>query len=162
MASSIELEIRPYERSFENRKWNPDEADVQVLSEAAELLAERTYQSDDGLVRIRFDWIPLIERRRLADELPPARVIVRFIDERERPDERDVLSFVELFLHESFLMLNVAVPGSFGGRTRGLNGRELFLDARVFEIAWATAAARDWPNVQPLPLSDVKAWYDAL
>src|SRR5258706_7916925 len=100
------------------------------------------------------------------EEMPPVGVIVRFVDERKHPHEHDVFSFVELFLHESFLMLNVAAPGSFGGRTRwsggGLKGREVFLDARVFEMAWGTAATRDWPRVTPLALSDVKAWYDAL
>jgi len=181
IAASFELEIRPYERIFENRKWNSDEADVHALSQAAELLAERTYPSEDGLVRIRLDWVPLIERRRLDAELnaridpdadeppeetPPARVIVEFVDEREHPDEHDLPSFVELFLHESFLMLNVAVPGSFGGRMRWSCGvfkdQEVFLDARVFEMAWVTAATQGWPRVEPLSLSDARAWYDAL
>ncbi len=31
------------------------------------------------------------------------------------------------------------------------------LDARIFEYAWATASA-----IEPLPLADVIAWYDAL
>lgn len=181
IATSVHLQIRPYERFFENRKWNSDEADVQLLLQAAEVLGERTYPADDGVVRVRLDWSPLIEWRRLdaelnahidpdadepPEELPPVDVTVTFIDERADGNAYDLLSFIELFLHESFLMLNVAVPGAFGGQMRwswgGLGDREVLLDARVFETAWVTAATGDWPRLEPLSLADVKAWYDGL
>ncbi|MEO8379504.1 MAG: hypothetical protein ABI779_07550 [Acidobacteriota bacterium] len=180
-ATSLNLQIQPFERFFENRKWDSDEADLQVLAAAAELLGERTYPFEDGLVRVRLDWAPWIEWRRLdaernaqsdpdadepPEEAPPVDVTVSFVDERADADGRDLHPFLELFLHESFLMLNVAVPGSFGGRMRWSWGerreREVALDARVFETAWATSAIRDWPRIEPLPLADVKAWYDAL
>jgi hypothetical protein len=179
----VDLHIAPYERVWDNGGWDGDEADVQLLSQAAELLGERTYTSDDAVVQVRFDWLPLIEWRQLdaelsatvdlnADELqrklPPVTVAVTVVDEREDAKAHDVHSFVELFLHESFVMLNVAVPGSFGGRMRwswsGLRtGGDVHLDARVFETAAATAVgAEGWPSIEPLPLSYVQAWYDAL
>lgn len=179
--TSIKLQVRPYERVFEHPKRDSDEADVQLLSQAADLLRERVYVSEGHLVHVQLDWAPLIERRRLdaernalidpdADEplegLPPVDVTVRLVDEREEGGASDLLSFVELFLHESFLILNVAVPGSFGGRMRwswdGFAPREVLLDARVFEVAWVTAASEDWPRLEALSLSNVKAWYDAL
>lgn len=179
--SILDLQIAPYERVFENRKFDCDEADIQLLSQAAELLGERTYASADGVVRVQFDWSSLIEWRRRGternanidfddeetwEELPPAGVTVTVVDEREQGREHDLDSYVELFLHEAFLMLNVAVPGSFGGSMRWssdrLRSRDLFLDARVFETAWATAATDEWPRIEPLSLPHVISWYDAL
>lgn len=182
---SLTLQIKPYERSSENRKFDCDEADVHLLWEAAGLLGERAYACDNGSVRVRLDWSPLIVWRRrdaernenidlddeatwdaASEELPSVDATVRFIDDREQGHELDAHSYIELFLHESFLMLNVAVPGSFGGRMRwsedGFRSRDVFLDARVFETAWATAATHDWPRIEPLSLSQVMAWYDAL
>lgn len=188
---SFDAEILPYERLFENRRWDATAADVGVLSSAVELLAERAYKTEDGVVRVRFDWQPLLERclssmdeeaEEEADEKgaekgdeegedeiredPPVLTSMQFVDEREPPDLRDAFSFTNLFLHESFLLLNIAVPGSFGGTMRWSRGQdgdsELVLDARVFENAWVTASRDGWPTIEPLPLASVVAGYDAL
>ena len=179
--TSFNLCIEPHERFFENRKFDCDEADLLLLSQAAELLGERAYDCEDGIVRVRSDWSPLIAWRHFDaarnanidpddeetwEELPPVDMPIHIVDERAQGREHDLHSHLELFLHESFLMLNVAVPGSFGGRMRwalgGLRDRDASLDARVFETAWATAATLDWPRIEPLPLAQVVAWYDAL
>jgi hypothetical protein len=176
----VHLQIRPYGRIFENGRWDSDDADVQLLVQAAEVLGERAYPVDDAVVRVRLDWSPLVEWRRLdaelnaeidldADQPPPEPpfldLTVTCIDERKEGQAYELLSFVELFLHESFVMLNVAVPGAFGGHIRwscGTLAGEVVLDARLFETAWVTAATGGWPRIEPLPLADVKAWYDAL
>jgi hypothetical protein len=92
---------------------------------------------------------------------------VNVADEREKADARDVVSFVELFFHDVFLLLNVAVPGSFGGviailADGGHRASEVALSARSFEYAWATATRNGGPSIEPLPLADVVRWYDAL
>jgi len=72
-------------------------------------------------------------------------------------DRRDAPAYVELFLHDVFLLLNLAAPGSFGGTVsmRGgeLRVREVALSSRVFEYA---------SGLEPLPLEQVTRWYDAL
>jgi hypothetical protein len=177
--TSIHLQVHPYERAFVNRRWNCDDADQRLLEQAMDLLSERAWGTEGGVVRMRIDWLPLLERRRLdanaeidpdADEAlndaPPVDVFAELIDPRENARPIDVSPFVPLFLHESFLMLNVAVPGSFGGHMRWscgvLRNQELFFDARVFELGWVRAVADGWPSIEPLSLSDVKAWYDKL
>lgn len=144
-----------------------------------DLLSERAWAMEGGIVRMRIDWLPLLERRRLdanaeidpdaeeaLEEAPLVDVFAELIDPRENAHPMDVTAFVPLFLHESFLMLNVAVPGSFGGRMRWscgvLENQELVFDARVFELGWVRAVANGWPSIEPLSLSAVKAWYDNL
>lgn len=173
--------MEPHERVFSNPKFDCDEADIQLLSQAAKLLGERAYTCENGIVRVRADWSPLIAWRRFDtarsanidpddeetwEARPPVDMPIQIVHERAQRRERGLRSHLELFLHESFLMLNVAVPGSFGGRMRWslgrLRDRGVSLDARVFETAWATAATLDWPRLEPLPLAQVVAWYDAL
>jgi hypothetical protein len=67
---------------------------------------------------------------------------------------RDAPAYVELFLHDLFLLLNLASPGSFEG-TLSTSGGEL----RVRELAFSSGlfAAGD-----RLPLEQVTRWYDGL
>lgn len=114
---------------------NADEADRVVWREAAEVLRERTY----GTARVIASW----PERVAADTL---RVPLRIGGD-------DV---AELFLHDAFLLFNLAVPGSFGGTIALNDGHELTLDARLFEYAWATGPS----SIGVLPLREVVAWYE--
>lgn len=114
---------------------NVDDADRAVWREAGEVLRERSY----GTARVIAEW----PERGTADTL---RVPLRI--------EGDDVA--ELFLHDAFLLFNLAVPGSFGGTIALKDGYELNLDARLFEYAWATAPS----SIGVLPLGDVVAWYD--
>lgn len=123
--------------------------------EAIEVLRERTYASHDGVVQVRVDWSVMTER----DQEETLQLEFEVIDERVRADRRDAPSFVELFLHDAFLLLNLAVPGSMSGTFVTLSGHEhraseITLSARVFEYG-----AR---RVDALPLRDVVRWYDGL
>jgi hypothetical protein len=109
----------------------------------SELVRERVY----GGVLVRAEW---------PDELagPEIRLAVEVAGEL---DSRDAPAYVELFFHDLFLLLNLAVPGSFGG-TIAISGdalrvRELTFSARVFEYA---------RQRERLPVGDVAGWYDAL
>jgi hypothetical protein len=116
-----------------------------VLADAvpADVVRERVY----GGVRVSARW-----PAKLAT--PEIRVGVEVRGELE---PRDAPSYVELFFHDIFLLLNLASPGSFGGTisiTGGeLRTRELTFDARVFAYGAPLAT---------LPLADVVVWYDGL
>lgn len=136
------------------RRFDRVAADLASIAERAEAamdldaLRERRYLD----VTVEMDWTPLRERKRLVKLVPVV---------RGELDPLDAPSFVELFFHDVFLMLNLAVPGSFSGIVRGRRICELRLDARVFEYAWVTAARNDWPYVDTLPLPDVVRWFVA-
>jgi len=67
----------------------------------------------------------------------------------------DALSHAALFIHDVYLILNLATPGSFGG-TFMLTGCEVHFDPITFDpVLFETAA------VAPMPLAKVIAWYDA-
>jgi hypothetical protein len=136
--TNVDVHIANWERLSANREAATREADAQLSRSASEVLRERTY----GDVRVLADW----SRR-------PAKLAIEVIDERAQQDVRDVPSYVELFVHDAFLILNIAVPGSFSGTFNGLR-----LDARVFENGWNASPG----TIEPLQLADVAKWYDSL
>jgi hypothetical protein len=141
--TSFDAEIAGPGRASANLEPAATIADRALWERASVALSERSYRTDAGEVRIDAEW----HRGRLA---------LRVIDERKATT--DVTPFAELFCHEAFLLLNLAVPGSCGGIVLS----DAVLDAKIFEFAW-TAAKRDgWPRIDPLPLADVMRWYDAL
>src|SRR5947209_3858635 len=107
---------------------------------AAEVLRERTHRG----ARVVAEW----PRAHEADTI---RLPLRITG-------RDPPWHAELFLHEAFLMLNLAAPGSFGGTISFAGGDAFTLDQRLFEYAWAAARG----GIAPLPLARVAAWYDGL
>jgi hypothetical protein len=163
MNTTLHVQITGLGRTTANLESLTTTADEALWRSAAEALRERVYATATGTVRVSIDWRPLLERE---DEALVA-LEVQVADEREKGDPRDVVSFVELFFHDAFLLLNLAVPGSFGGVIVTLadgwhHASEVALSARLFEYAWATASRNGWPSIEPLPLADVVRWYDAL
>ncbi|MEA2463692.1 MAG: hypothetical protein QOJ98_1439 [Acidobacteriota bacterium] len=135
-------------------------ADQAVWTSAANALHERVYRTESGTVGVRVDW------KAVNSEEPSLRVPLVVIDQRERPEARDLPAFIELFFHEAFLLFNIAVPGSFSGVIAPSGGElrinELALDARVFEQAWAASLRGRTKRIEMLPLAEVVAWYDSL
>lgn len=144
-AFSFDVRFSRYDRVADDLSSIAERAEAALELDA---LRERAY----GDVRVEIDWTPLREAKRSVRLSPLV---------RGRLDRRDAPAFVELFFHDAFLMLNLAVPGSFSGVVTSRRTNELSLDARVFEYAWVTAARNDWPYVDTLPLPEVVRWYDA-
>ena len=112
------------------------------------LLRERAYTTAQGIIRVGADWEPLVSEEEIV------RIDVWAIDEGGGLAARDVPSFVELFFHDVFLLINIAAPGSFGGAVT-VSGGEFRVNDMVFDAsAFAYAAA-----TTTLPLSEVVAWY---
>jgi hypothetical protein len=161
---TLHAQITGLARTTANPETNTAAADAALWRSAALLLRERTYTSESRDVRVRIDWKPLVDRDEDDDSIA---LEMQLSDGREQPDVRDASSFVDLFFHDVFLILNLAVPGSFGGVIATLaegeyRGSEVSLSARAFEYAWATSTRNGWPRIEPLPLADVIVWYDAL
>ncbi len=153
MTNTFHVQLTGHARTTANLESVTTAADMAVWRSAAEVLRERIYLTSDGAVRVQVDWDPLVMRDH-ADESP-----VQFEVHVRGADARDAASFVALFFHDAFLLLNLAVPGSFGGAITILSGgSEIALSARVFEYAWAASPS----SIGPLPLADVVKWYDAL
>lgn len=121
----------------EIRIGEPELIDREVWSRATTLLRERTCAG----VRVAVDWPERVDGETVRLPL------------RIAADARDAVSIAERFVHDAFLLFNLASPGSFGG-TIGIQGAgEFLLDARVFVYA-----RQDTGTVR---LEDVVRWYDA-
>lgn len=155
MIVNINVRITSLGRATANLAPVTREADAAVWRAASEVLHERAYATERGVVRVRADWSVLAEREEV-------RLPLQVFDEREAADARDAVSYAGLFLHDVFLLMNIAVPGSFSA-TVSINGGSVFgLDARLFEYAWVTASRNGAARIAALLLDDVVAWYDAL
>lgn len=164
MNTTLHVQITGLGRTTANLETLTTAADAALWRSAAEVLRERAYVTPTGVVRVSVDWNPFVDR---DDDDDLVALDVRVADDREKVDPRDVVSFVELFFHDVFLLLNLAVPGSFGGDVVILadgehRASEFELSARLFEYAWATSTRNGGPSIEPLPLADVVRWYDAL
>lgn len=118
-----------------------DDADRRVWSEAAEVLRERTYEG----ARVIAEWPP-------RGESETVRLPLTILG---AGNVNDAAAIAELFLHDVFLLMNIAAPGSFGGAISLSSRAEWPLNAWVFEYAWVRER-----RIEPLPLRDVLAWYD--
>lgn len=133
----LDIEIAGIGRVVKNDRAN----DAAVWASAREVLHGRRY----GEAIVTAEW-----PSKIGDTVRlPLRITTNEIDGR---------TVAELFVHDVFLLFNLAAPGSFGGTIAIQGAGELTLDARVFEYAWARAESR----VGALPLRDVVRWYDEL
>lgn len=120
----------------EIRIGEPELLDREVWSRATTVLRERMCAG----VRVAVEWPERIDGETVRLPL------------RIAADARDAVSIAERFVHDLYLLFNLASPGSFGG-TIGIQGAgEFLLDARVFVYArQRTGTVR---------LEDVVRWYD--
>lgn len=135
-------------------------ADRALWQSAVQVLSERQYPGEGEPVRVRIDWQPLTD---VDDDA--ATLTLQVMDGSGQLDVHRAVSYAELFVHDAFLLLNLAVPGSFGGVITiddDEHVHALTLEAYLFEFAWAMAAGNHWPPIEPLPLAEVVAWYDGL
>jgi hypothetical protein len=155
------VRITAFGRTVANLGGVATAADHALWQSALQVLQERQYPHQGGeKVRVRIDWQPLVE---VDDEA--ASLTLQVVDASGSLDVHHAVSFAELFLHDAFLLLNLAVPGSFGGLITiddDEHVHELSLEAYLFEFAWVEAAGNHWPPIEPIPLAEVVAWYDGL
>ncbi len=71
---------------------------------------------------VSVDWQPLLDRDASGER--PVQLELQVDDERARPDAHDVTTFVALFFCDAYLLLNLAVPGSFGAAIVTLSGEQ--------------------------------------
>jgi hypothetical protein len=154
MNTTLNVQITGFGRSTANVESITTSADAKLWREAFFVLRERWYGDESVTV----DWRPLVE---YTGDGPIA------LEVQVSSDPDGAVSFAELFFHDVFLLLNLAVPGSFGGVVTTLGdgahrASEVSLSARVFEYAWATAMRNGAPSIAPLPLADVVRWQHEL
>lgn len=76
--------------------------------------------------------------------------------------------FIEAFIHEIFLIANLAVPGSANFYTLSIAGTdethptEVRLSAFLFDSGWMDSLDGQWPALQALPREEVCEWFKAL
>jgi len=82
---------------------------------------------------------------------------------------RKYYHYVELYLHNIFLMMNLSAPGSFDlWNTKIVISddapfdKKLYLDASGLTDAWSESIENKWPPICYIPLKDVQNWLHGL
>ena len=152
-------------------------------------LTHRTYEHEGHTIHVHIDWRPFLRNlNRLATLFDTSqennkyssaekwlkKVIspVKFkssvsIKDKIRDNQLRVQPhfFLEMFIHEVFLIANLSVPGSVSFRGSVDQGRfssEITLDGSVFELAWMHALDGRWPANEALSRQDVLGWFKSL
>ncbi|MEM5432518.1 hypothetical protein [Cupriavidus oxalaticus] len=157
---------------------------------APSALNQREYKHNGCTIRVDINWQRLANRIRRDNELlRPVRTGARSDNDWFRKISRplklqaevtvsgtnDTASyqwypafFVEMFVHEVFLIANLAVPGSANFYTLSIAGAEerhpteMGLSAFVFENGWVDSLNGEWPRFQTIPREEVCEWFRAL
>jgi hypothetical protein len=183
-------------RSISDDHWEEiDAAHIDVWEKAKSLFHVREYKNDTSTIRIELDWGPVLVRlrqrfqtmSRIFDPAVKNKELIRFPQRsirvkcnvtvtREKRTKmqpvHDALHYTESFLHDVFLILNLAAPGccSFAratlrprqGYAPWLRGAELSLSDYPFDNAYMGHYWEKWPAPKILELEMVAQWYLAV
>lgn len=169
-----------------------DPADLATWEAAQRLFRRREYDDEHGRVCIEFDWNPLLVRLRqnyqrtcrvhdpqqnargrvdypLRPVRVPCTVFVTRVDQARNDDSYVASCYTESFLHDLFLMLNLATPGccclwraTLRARHQLAHKRQLALSEFVFDCSFMRNQSKQWPGSKFLDLKTVATWYDSV
>jgi hypothetical protein len=185
------LEFKSCTRDNSDHSETIDPLIEQFWRKTPEMLRRREYVHKGCSIRVDVNWQRLANRIRSIDEVygsvstgglaPNSSALRRVMRPLKIPakvticGENDISSyqwyptfFVEAYLHEVFLVANLAVPGSANFYSLTVTGQDEHLPAEVrltqfaFENAWIDSLDGKWPTLQALPGEDVCEWFKAL
>ena len=170
-----------------------DAAHIEYWKAASSLLGTRTFDYRGHSVTLEVDWRPILRRHqrhyRVMQQLyeaagtpaaydiaqkfsrtrvkVPAKLTTTF--ERGRIDEWQHYSLVfESFLYDTFLMMNIAAPGSCNFYNAALRlkpsrrSTEISLSEFYFDIAYLNGRQGKWPSPKMIPLETLSQWFFAV
>jgi hypothetical protein len=182
------LETRSVSHSFRDDAWeDADQAYIDYWTSASTILKKFSFRDGRKSITVTADWRPIV--RRLERDLVATRKIEDFISARRSETELttalaklsdskirirltvepidEAECYAEAFIHDVYLMMNIAAPGSLNLYKACL--KQDFLDRRAqhtislsnmyFAIAWLDRNRNRWPKATRLPLPDVVSWY---
>lgn len=187
MKSETTILLRGLGRSYADSDEIAYPADRVAWTDAPELLRERRFLVGDTTVQIEIDWRPVAsemlrqarytareyqklsrrQKERTGRRLGAIRIPAVVTEAgRQRRHRTPALDLLRLAVHEAFLILNIAVPGSFSAAQMRIETERypypVSMRAELFEDAWISAIHQKWPSITPLPVSDVISWHRGL
>jgi len=160
-----------------------DPAYIDSWHDACLILSEARYELFGDSVRVQVAWDQAREGLQAIfdDEVSANQAVhpqpvfveckVEVPQHAEKPTKTPAqqgLYYLEVFLHDVFLAMNLSSPGSCDFRLSSLsesghklNGT-LGLNSYWFEDAWVSSLDRGWPLIRHLPLRQVVTWQQSL
>lgn len=196
MSTTFEFifELPSVGRGITDDGWEEiDAAHIEYWKAASSLLGTRTFDYRGHSVTLEVDWRPILRRHqrhyRVMQQLHeaagtpvaydigkkfsrtrvkvPAKLTTTF--ERGHIDEWQHYSLVfESFLYDTFLMMNIAAPGScnfYNAALRLKNSRhltEISLSEFFFDIAYLNGRQGKWPAPKLITLETLSQWFFAV
>ena len=158
-----------------------------MWQKATEVLSRRRLSLDDSIVEIRVDWSPVVRRLRLeyrADneyrlassqeeredalelyKIEPIRLnfnVDILFDKRPSSHIHFYAHFIEYYLYDLFLIMNISYPGSCNFRNVVVNPENQFssninLDNYRFDFSWSNSK-QIWPKINNIDIDIVIDW----
>jgi len=188
---NVVLEFKSCSRDNDDHCEIIDPLIEQFWHNAPEVLCHREYEHNECIISVDISWQRLANRLRRFNEiwgpvtaggaLPrknsvqsvsrplkiPAKVMISGTNDTSSYQWYPTF-FVEVFVHEVFLIANLAVPGSANFYTLSITGNEgqspteVRLSQYAFEAGWINSLNGEWPTLEALARKDVFEWFKAL
>jgi hypothetical protein len=113
------------------------------------------------------EWMQLPKEKRPKSVNHPIRLMIRCIETTTSTEPTNPTHYVELALHEAFLVANISTPGAFSAprvemEHEGRRVSHRALNALFFEDSEYKAHENGWPNITPQPIERVAKWFEDL
>lgn len=177
-----------FSRSITDDGWQTiDASHIGAWKAASEILSERTIGFDGDKIRLKVNWGQIVsrlerhyeimkkiyfsnnikDREAAVEEFDGSRFELDFsleiYDKNEASRKNIALYVVECFLHDVFVIMNLASPSSLSLYSAKLLGQKnednLRLSNGLFEIAIVDSVDGKWPIVGFIDVNKVSDWY---
>jgi len=175
------LKLRGLGRHFGDHDEITLPSDRSVWLEMSTTFASRVFADINRTIRIEMDWSELVTAmQRLtkytndefvklstsAQKRATAKSVVRIGYRISASGRRiAILGLLRYYLHEVFLIVNIASPGAFQAYEVDFEDDHptpFRLSAELFEDAWLYSIEHGWPPVGQVSVARVARWYQAL
>ncbi len=157
-------------------------SDQSVWHDVPRTFARRVYVNGTRTIRIEMDWSELTSEMEQLTKYTNAEFVKLSKSAQKKAYGRNAailpyrISFngprpllpalMRYYLHEVFLIINIASPGAFRAYEVGFEddreSKPFSLSAGLFEDAWLYSIDHGWPPIGLVSIDEVARWYHAL
>lgn len=190
----FKISFRNFGRSYGGYEEITDKEDLTTWKAASLLLSHKIYNFQEDVIEINIDWGDAIRycsywhgitssQDKLVEFIENVNkgvfeitepVIVKAVVKLRSKDDKDerllkktCLDYLIFFLHEIYLKMNLAAPGSCNltsiiSTIDNSKPVEIILNSIFFEDAWIESMQNGWPKVDFLNLEQVCKWINGI
>ena len=133
-----------------------------INSALVDIFSYYNITSVDEEAIISVDWRKYIDNSENSNSLQVKIVLNTDNFINDRAIENYLSYYIDVYLHELFLILNLSIPGSVSLFQTKYRGREIDIDNYFFANSLEWSNEINWLTIAHIPIQDVATWYKSL